>query len=96
MKRALVPALHAAVLLTALAACTVEPVDFSTKTCPCDQGFVCDEVRDRCVEPGDEGVLEGLVAYYPLDEDPATSASDPQWTVAHRSWGAFPGSLRTL
>jgi len=69
-----------------LCACSVDPVDFSDKTCPCDQGFVCDTARDRCVEmlPGDggadapdTGVLEGLVAYYPLDENPATAATDP-------------------
>jgi hypothetical protein len=38
-------------LLAALAAasCTVEEVDFSSKTCPCDQGWTCDTVRNRCV-----------------------------------------------
>jgi beta-galactosidase len=64
----------------ALFACTVSPVDFSEKTCPCDQGFVC--IMDRCVSPGDAstidaGTIEGLVAHYPLDDVPASAAVDP-------------------
>ncbi len=66
------------VILAMLAGCSVAPVDFSDKRCPCDQGFVCDETRDRCVEiVGDETLLEGLLAYYPLDDAPAIAASDP-------------------
>jgi hypothetical protein len=61
-----------------LTACSVEAVDFSDKTCPCDQGFICDETRNRCVEiVGDGSLLEGLVAYYPLDDVPATTGADP-------------------
>jgi hypothetical protein len=32
------------------------PLDLSERSCPCDQGFVCDELRDRCVD------LEGVDA----------------------------------
>ncbi len=38
------------------AGCTVDEVDFSGKTCPCDDGYVCDQSQDRCfLASGDAG-----------------------------------------
>jgi beta-galactosidase len=66
--------LAAAALALGLAACTVSPVDFSEKRCPCDVGYTCDEARDVCVEGTirDDGGMpvDGLVLHYPLDVRP--------------------------
>jgi hypothetical protein len=35
--------------LVLLAACSVDDVDFSAKTCPCDDGYSCDPSRNVCV-----------------------------------------------
>lgn len=35
-----------------VAACTIDPVDFAEKRCPCDLGFECEVARDRCVPAG--------------------------------------------
>lgn len=38
--------------LLAAASCSVEDVDFSGKSCPCDDGFDCDPVEKVCVPAG--------------------------------------------
>ena len=52
----LTPALFVS-LAVGLAACVIRDVDFDAKRCPCDEGFWCDDARDRCVpgEPPDGG-----------------------------------------
>jgi hypothetical protein len=35
--------------LVLAASCTVDEVDFTGKTCPCDQGWTCDTAQNRCV-----------------------------------------------
>jgi hypothetical protein len=58
-----------------VAACTVEPVDFSDKGCPCDQGFTC--VDDTyCVEGTIEPPEEGLLVHWTFDDDPRDGTSD--------------------
>ena len=48
-----------AALLFALscAGCGFGGIDFSAKTCPCGEGFECDEVCDRCVPSGGGGLI---------------------------------------
>lgn len=58
-------------LLALLSACAVEPVDFATKRCPCDEGFECDEVHDICVER-----VPNLVAWYAFDDRRTDRATD--------------------
>lgn len=37
-------------LAAVLASGCFSPIDLSGRRCPCDEGWVCDEARDRCVE----------------------------------------------
>lgn len=45
-------ALALALVLAAAGSCSVEAVDFSEKTCPCDDGWTCDVARNVCVQSG--------------------------------------------
>jgi hypothetical protein len=58
-------------LFALVSACTVEPVDFAAKRCPCDEGFECDEVHDLCVER-----VPNLVAWYAFDDRRTDRATD--------------------
>jgi large repetitive protein len=60
-----------AVLLAFVSGCTVEPVDFTNKRCPCDRGFECDEAHMICVEH-----VPNLVAWYPFDDGRSDGATD--------------------
>ncbi len=64
------------------AACVVEPVDFSAKRCPCDDGFTCDTVLDICIE-GDVMPEEGLVLYWRFDDDPRDGQSEDATSNGH-------------
>ncbi|UJR85429.1 Hypothetical protein I5071_75090 [Sandaracinus amylolyticus] len=39
-----------------LAGCVLAPIDLADRGCPCTDGWVCDEARNRCVPVGDAGV----------------------------------------
>jgi hypothetical protein len=49
-RREIIPIIVAGATL--FAACAVESVDFSTKTCPCPERLECDRETNRCVPPG--------------------------------------------
>ena len=42
--------------LVVVTACSVDPVDLRGKSCPCDDGFVCDPVENVCVTTLDASV----------------------------------------
>ena len=39
-----------AIAAIAVAACGIEPLDYSTKTCPCPAHLFCDQTTNRCVD----------------------------------------------
>jgi hypothetical protein len=66
--------------------CVLGPVDLESKPCPCAQGYVCDETRNRCVREGsDAGLVPPLDATVEEDalvdldapvDDPSTACDD--------------------
>lgn len=48
-----------ALLLLALAACSVDPLSLEGKQCPCADGYVCDKPTNRCfLSNGDGGIID--------------------------------------
>ena len=71
------------------AGCTVEPLDTSAKQCPCDDGFVCLESANRCVEPTD--AVPGLVAWWAFDDDLADEVIEDASGMRHEARCAEAG-----
>jgi hypothetical protein len=72
-------------LLALVSGCTVEPVDFALKRCPCDEGFECDAAHDVCVEP-----VPNLVAWYAFDDGRTDRATDTSGSGHDGTCGACP------
>lgn len=53
-----------------LAACTVEPVDFSGRMCPCKGEWICDVASNQCV------LATPFVAGWAFDDDPADGLAE--------------------
>ena len=65
------------------AGCTVEPLDFSTKQCPCDDGLVCLESANRCVPPTD--AVPGLIGWWTFDDDLGDEVIDDASGMGHEA-----------
>ncbi len=67
-------------MVTTLAACAASPIDFTTKHCPCADGYVCNALLDVCLER-DESYVAAVLAddpllYYRLSDTEASTIRD--------------------
>lgn len=70
-------------LLVLLGACSVPPVSLAGKQCPCTDGYVCDDLTNRCLATNDGGTI--------IDSPAATQClpSAAGETEVYRYGGAF-------